>query len=327
MVKISRSVEENILLYLSALVVVCILPFVFIRIGSGDFLLALWNAVLTSTMAILFVYVYKTRKVKLAGIFLSMAFLTGSVITTHLKGVGQIYWAFPAFVATFYMMNPRGALLMCVFALALIIPVLIPGLDSTTMVIACVSLLLNIVFAFVFALMTSNQREKLTVLSTTDPLTGAFNRRVMNDRLASVYGIFQRSSLASTLLIIDIDHFKSVNDTHGHYVGDQILIKLTKALTDNIRISDTLYRYGGEEFVIIAENTDLQAGTVLAEKLRKVIENSMMHEDLEVTVSIGVAQLESGETKQQWIGRADQSLLQAKRDGRNQTCMSETSTV
>lgn len=325
MVKISRSVEENILLYLSALVVVCILPFVFIRIASGDYLLALWNGVLTSTMAILFVYVYKTRKVKLAGIFLSTAFLTGSVITTHLKGVGQIYWAFPAFVATFYMMNPRGALLMCFFALALIIPVLIPGLDSTTMVIASVSLLLNIVFAFVFALMTSNQREKLTVLSTTDPLTGVFNRRVMNDRLASVYGIFQRSSLASSLLIIDIDHFKTVNDTHGHYVGDQILIKLTKALSDNIRVSDTLYRYGGEEFVIVAENTTLEAGTVLAEKLRKVIESSMMHEDLEMTVSIGVAQLERGETKQQWIGRADQSLLQAKRDGRNRTCISDAS--
>ena len=327
MVKMNRSVEENILLYLSALVVVCILPFVFIRIDGGDYLLALWNGVLTSTMAFLFVYVYRTRKVKLAGVFLSMAFLTGSVITTHLKGVGQIYWAFPAFVATFYMMNPRGALLMCVIALVLIIPVLIPVLDSTTTIIACVSLLLNIVFAFVFALMTSNQREKLTVLSTTDPLTGVYNRRVMNDRLASVYGIFQRSSLASTLLIIDIDHFKSVNDTHGHYVGDQILIKLTKALSDNIRMSDTLYRYGGEEFVIIAENTDLPAGTVLAEKLRKVIENSMMHQDIEVTVSIGVAQLESGETKQQWVSRADQCLLQAKCDGRNQTCMSETSTA
>jgi diguanylate cyclase (GGDEF)-like protein len=327
MVKMNRSVEENILLYLSALVVVCILPFVFIRIDGGDYLLALWNGVLTSTMAFLFVYVYRTRKVKIAGVFLSMAFLTGSVITTHLKGVGQIYWAFPAFVATFYMMNPRGALLMCVIALVLIIPVLIPVLDSITTIIACVSLLLNIVFAFVFALMTSNQRKKLTVLSTTDPLTGAFNRRVMNDRLASIYGIFQRSSLASTLLIIDIDHFKSVNDTHGHYVGDQILIKLTKALSDNIRMSDTLYRYGGEEFVIIAENTDLPAGTVLAEKLRKLIENSMMHQDIEVTVSIGVAQLESGETKQQWVSRADQFLLQAKRDGRNQTCMSETSTA
>ena len=327
MVKNSRSVEEHILLFLSALVVVCILPFIFIRIASGDLLLGLWNSVLTSTMAFLFIYVYRTRQVKVAGIFLSMAFLTGSVITTHLKGIGQIYWAFPAFVATFYMMNPRGALAMCIFALALIIPVFFPELDSTTMIIACVSLLLNIVFAFVFALMTSNQREKLTVLSTTDPLTGAFNRREMNDRLASVYGIFQRSSLVSSMLIIDIDHFKSVNDTHGHYVGDQILIKLTKALADNLRVSDSLYRYGGEEFVIIAENTDLQVSKGLAEKLRKVIESSMMYKDLEVTVSIGVAQIGFGETKQQWISRADQSLLQAKRGGRNQTCTSETSTA
>jgi diguanylate cyclase (GGDEF)-like protein len=327
MIKNSRSVEENILLYLSALVVVCILPFVFIRLLSGDLLLGLWNMVLTSTMAFLFVYVYRTRQVKIAGIFLSMAFLTGSVITTHLKGVGQIYWAFPSFVATFYMMNPRGALAMCIFALVLIIPVLIPALDSTTIAIACVSLLINIIFAFVFALMTSNQREKLTVLSTIDPLTGVFNRRVMSDRLASVYGIFQRSSLVSSLLIIDIDQFKSVNDTHGHYVGDKILIKLTKALTDNLRISDSLYRYGGEEFVIIAENTDLQASKVLAEKLRKVIESSIMHKGLEVTISIGVAQIGSGESMQQWISRADQSLLKAKRDGRNQICISEASTT
>jgi diguanylate cyclase (GGDEF)-like protein len=133
--------------------------------------------------------------------------------------------------------------------------------------------------------------------------------------------------LASSLLIIDIDNLKSVNDTHGHYVGDQILIKLIKALSDNIRMSDTLYRYGGEVFVIIAENMDLPVVNVLAEKLRKVIKNSTIHQDIEVTISVGVAQLESGETKQQYVRRADQCLLQAKRDGQNQTCMSETSKV
>jgi diguanylate cyclase (GGDEF)-like protein len=79
--------------------------------------------------------------------------------------------------------------------------------------------------------------------------------------------------------------------------------------------------------VIIAENTDLQASKVLAEKLRKVIESSIMHKGLEVTISIGVAQIGSGESMQQWISRADQSLLKAKRDGRNQICISEISTT
>jgi diguanylate cyclase (GGDEF)-like protein len=326
MFKGNRSVEENILLCLSAVALVFVMPFVVLRIVQGYHLLALLNALLTSGIAVLFVYVYKTRKVKTPGILTSLAFLFGSVITIHINGIGQIYWAFPAFVGTFYMMNPRGALVLCVIALGLIIPVLISAVDTTTSIKVTISLFMNIVFAFVFAQMTRNQREELTVLSTIDPLTGVFNRRMMNDRLASVYGIFQRSNLSTTLLIIDIDHFKMVNDTHGHYVGDEILIKLTKILSDNIRASDSLFRYGGEEFVIIAENTDIQAGLVLAEKLREVIESSIMHAQLEITVSIGSAQLGSGESKQQWVGRADQALLQAKRDGRNRTCMADAST-
>jgi diguanylate cyclase (GGDEF)-like protein len=325
MFKGNRRVEENLLLFLSALAVVAVLPFVILRILQGDHLLALWNAVLASGMAVLFVYVYTTRKVKIPGVLTSLAFLLGSVITVHIKGVGQIYWAFPAFVGTFYMMNPRGALVLCIIALSLIIPILISAVDAITSIIATISLVINIAFAFIFAQMTKAQREKLTILSTTDPLTGVFNRRVMNDRMASIYHIFQRSNLPTTLLISDIDHFKTVNDTHGHYVGDEILIKLTKILSDNIRVSDSLFRYGGEEFVIIAENTDIQAGAVLAEKLRKVIESSIMHEELVITVSIGVAQLEVGESKQQWVSRADQSLLQAKREGRNRTCMAQTS--
>ena len=151
-----------------------------------------------------------------------------------------------------------------------------------------------------------------------DPLTGAGNRRAQNLKVDAVSAIFRRNSSPVSLLILDIDHFKQINDTYGHIVGDQILVDLSALLRGKTRATESVYRYGGEEFVVVAEHTALDAAANLAENLRRRIERARFTAGISLTVSIGVAQLQGREDREAWLGRADKALYRAKKGGRNQ---------
>jgi len=122
--------------------------------------------------------------------------------------------------------------------------------------------------------------------------------------------------------MLDIDHFKSVNDSHGHDVGDQVLVAIATCLSDNVRSSDVCARYGGEEFVILLPKTPLQEAAVFADRLRQLIEATSItlpnEKSLSVTTSLGVAQWHQG--NDDVIVSADQHLYQAKSSGRNRVC-------
>jgi diguanylate cyclase (GGDEF)-like protein len=154
-----------------------------------------------------------------------------------------------------------------------------------------------------------------------DPLTGAYNRRHFDERLAAEFSGARRHGMALSLLVIDVDHFKSINDEHGHLAGDAVLRAVAGALQEGLRMEDILARYGGEEFVVIARGTDLSGATQLAERLRRRVEAircTWQDKLLRVTVSVGVAQLEGTSTAEQLIDAADRGVYQAKRSGRNQ---------
>lgn len=161
--------------------------------------------------------------------------------------------------------------------------------------------------------------------SVTDPLTGVFNRRYLDRCLADDVASARRYNLPLSVLMIDIDHFKLVNDTHGHQFGDRVLATIGEIISKALRESDSVARYGGEEFLVIARHTPLEGATELAERLRTAIESHEMNlpgqaESLHVTVSIGVADL-SGEIAEteRLIHLADDNLYRAKEAGRNRT--------
>jgi diguanylate cyclase (GGDEF)-like protein len=125
------------------------------------------------------------------------------------------------------------------------------------------------------------------------------------------------------MLLLDLDHFKKVNDLHGHAVGDQILKRVTEIINLRIRVTDSLYRIGGEEFVVVLESQDATRAAHLAEQLRTLIQANELVPDRPVTISLGVAELTEDETASSWIGRADEALYRAKRSGRNTTSIAE----
>lgn len=158
---------------------------------------------------------------------------------------------------------------------------------------------------------------ELTRLAVTDPLTGLWNRRQTTELLSADLAQAQRGGQALTLLMIDVDHFKSINDTHGHQAGDRVLIEVARRLSENVRGTDVLARWGGEEFIVLLRFCGLRDGLVAANKLRQRIADTPFENLLSVSVSIGAAELQPDEDLTSWLSRADAALYEAKRSGRN----------
>jgi two-component system cell cycle response regulator len=160
-------------------------------------------------------------------------------------------------------------------------------------------------------------------MAITDQLTGLHNRRYMARHLDSLISNAQKSNKPLAFLIMDIDHFKSVNDTHGHDIGDEVLREFANRISANIRGIDLACRYGGEEFVVVMPDTDVDFAYTIAERLRKSVETTPIEISrapgaLSVTISIGIAASAGGDDNaEKLLHRADQALYRAKREGRN----------
>jgi diguanylate cyclase (GGDEF)-like protein len=154
----------------------------------------------------------------------------------------------------------------------------------------------------------------------TDPLTGIGNRAAMQSAGRTQIELALRHGLPMSLLLIDIDHFKRINDTYGHAKGDVVLQLLARTIARTVRRSDQAFRYGGEEFVVLLGHTDLAGAEVMAERIRILVAGSReLHRELSegVTVSVGVGTLREQDTLESLCERADRALYLAKRSGRN----------
>jgi diguanylate cyclase (GGDEF)-like protein/PAS domain S-box-containing protein len=158
---------------------------------------------------------------------------------------------------------------------------------------------------------------ELLKIATTDPLTGARNRRHFEEATETEMQRAQRHAIPLSLLLFDIDHFKSINDRYGHLIGDQVLIEVTQRAQNHLRTLDLLARWGGEEFVVLIPHCGSTGAVSLAEKLRALIANEPFPKVGTVTASFGIAELDSDDTYDAWLRRVDEALYAAKSDGRN----------
>ncbi|WP_397534666.1 diguanylate cyclase [Roseateles sp.] len=161
------------------------------------------------------------------------------------------------------------------------------------------------------------QNNLLAKLSTSDKLTGLYNRLRLDQALVEQARLTQRTHAATSIILLDVDHFKAVNDTHGHQVGDQVLVALAGLLKGQTRGGDVVGRWGGEEFLIVCRDTTLEGTYVLAEKLRSAIAAFVFPVVVRMTASFGVSTLNGSLDIDGLIARADAALYRAKRLGRN----------
>ncbi|MDG1437042.1 MAG: PleD family two-component system response regulator [Rickettsiaceae bacterium] len=166
------------------------------------------------------------------------------------------------------------------------------------------------------------QLEESIDLSTKDGLTGLFNRRYFNIHIKQMFDKTQKSDKNICIMMLDIDYFKEVNDTYGHPFGDMVLQTISNTLKTSFRITDLIARYGGEEFVVLLNNIEIEDCSIIAETIRSNVENLSFvipgqNKSIKKTTSIGIAELKSGESVEDFITRADRALYQAKDEGRN----------
>lgn len=167
--------------------------------------------------------------------------------------------------------------------------------------------------------------KRLHLMSRTDGLTGLLNRKTWEEEVNEEFRRFQRYNRTCCMLMFDIDHFKEINDTHGHVVGDEVIRKTARVLMESIRGVDIAGRYGGEEFAVMLVDTGIKGALVVAERIRRQIARSAIETDektVQFTISMGVAELTKDiDSTTQWIERADKGLYQAKNSGRNNVCV------
>jgi diguanylate cyclase (GGDEF)-like protein len=165
--------------------------------------------------------------------------------------------------------------------------------------------------------------KRLQIEAWHDPLTGCLNRRAFNNQLDHDIAVTQRYDSNLSIILFDIDHFKQINDNYGHHAGDIVLKEIVKLTLSIIRKSDYLARFGGEEFIIVLPNTDMQNAAQLAERLRKRFKEHRINigeRYINITSSFGVAELKKGHCKETLIQEADEMLYQAKSLGRDKVC-------
>ena len=190
---------------------------------------------------------------------------------------------------------------------------MIPLIVAPPVLLLCMTLLYDL----------DQAETRLLELAVVDDLTGAYSRRFITQAAERIIARTIRYQEGLGVIMMDVDHFKRVNDSYGHPVGDAVLVQLKLICDQHLRTSDILVRYGGEEFLILLPHTELKMATLIAERLRKAIAERpfrVQELDLPVTVSFGVASLKPDETDvgmETLIQRADKRLYEAKRTGRN----------
>jgi diguanylate cyclase (GGDEF)-like protein len=242
-------------------------------------------------------------------------------VSVLLQGVAGVLWAFPALFTCFFLLPRRLAMLLSLLLLAAVTiacgvslgaALALRGFAAMALVLLMIDVVLNVI---------GELQRNLVEQAITDPLTGAFNRRHLQSHLQQLVVAADAAQPIDSLLAIDIDHFKQVNDRYGHAMGDTVLCGLVAIIGARKRSSDLLFRTGGEEFMLLLPRTPTDKAMQIAEALRLRLAQAALLPDGAITVSIGVSTLRAGQSPQDWVSSADEALYEAKRTGRNRVVL------
>lgn len=314
--RVGTDVRLAMILLFAAITIVGITPFAVARALNGQwavFVLDVGVIVLIVGNAI---FAWITGRVALVGIINSVGVTLAFAAFAAPLGTTGLFWAYTVILANF-LLAPRWLAILCgtILVTAELMTGILPGTLAATAF--AVSAGLVMLYSFIFAKLTDVQRRQLQRLATRDPLTGVANRRSMEIELADALRLHHERGEAAAVAVLDLDHFKQVNDVHGHEAGDRVIVEFAELVQDCIRKRDRLFRFGGEEFVLLLPGTDAAGARVALEKIRHATKSEALGPGLLVTTSIGAAMLRQDDDWPTWLARADAALYRAKRAGRD----------
>src|SRR6266853_852121 len=241
----------------------------------------------------------------------------GTAVSLKVQGFFGALWAYPTVLLFTFGLSRRMAYIGSILLLLIISALVYHYIGLAYTIRFFVTLTLTIILANIVLSIIVDLHRRLLDQAIVDPLTGIFNRRHMERCLSDAIERKRRNSGPASLLLIDVDRFKRINDQFGHAKGDAVLKGIVSLVAKRSRKLDLLFRIGGEEFMLLLPDTQEAAAALVAEQLRGSVAESPLLDDRRLTVSIGVGELRPGESLDSWMKHADDALYAAKKAGRN----------
>lgn len=327
--RLRNDFQLSIIALMGIIGVLGISPYAVYRLLHGNYLVGIADCIIVLSTIGAVIYAWRTGDTEKPGLYLCAVFSVGATLIAINLGVNGLFWIYPLVLFNFFMVSPGKAIVASLLVLAGLLghSAWAPGsvFDSAyQMTSFLVTNAMAGVLTFIFAYRTRTQREQLQVLAVHDPLTGARNRRAMNEELKIAVSSKRRHARQYGVLAMDLDHFKQINDQHGHHAGDLVLVEFVELIKSCSRKEDRLFRFGGEEFLLLLPDTDPHGLKAAADNLLECVRAQLRGPAGPVSVSIGGATLRRDETWSHWLQRADQCLYQAKSQGRDRRIIDDS---
>jgi diguanylate cyclase len=300
-----------------AIAVVAITPFAVVRFMRGEWLAGWVDLGIVVSIALAVAHVWRGGGMRAASLAVVIATTLGCLWIALLLGLPGLLWMYPVLISHYLLLERRVAVAVSVSAVAFLLLHGGPFESGLQVAMFLVSAGVVALFAYVFAQRTDRQRVQLELLANQDALTHAANRRALDREMEIAVASQRRGQSGHGLLLLDLDHFKRVNDDFGHEAGDEALVEFVRIIERGSRANDRLFRAGGEEFVVLVTGSSLADLAACAENLRARVADELRVGGRPITVSIGGALLAPGDTPQDWMARADAAMYRAKHAGRN----------
>jgi len=309
----------TILTNISLLAICLFIPFAVVSFLHGRFNIGIGTTVITLLFALNIWAVKNPKKLDPQKVLFGLVpvfvvCLSYSIYTQKIIGV---LWCYPAIVSSYFFLPQKKARLANAAILLFTFPVIWQLFELPLIVRIYLTIIIVSILAAVFMKLTNEQQLKLQNSASTDFLTGALNRTLLKKHIEEAIEQNRRINLPMTLVALDLDHFKKVNDKYGHIQGDEVLKDVAALLIERCRKIDKIFRLGGEEFLVLLYNTNLKNAINIAEELRLSISESRILPQEKITVSLGISTIQENENYLNWIKRADEKLYLAKDNGRN----------
>ena len=295
-----------------------IFPMSMFRFSKGDFVVGMFDLVISLLLLSLGVMIWYRKDVKYVNYFVFGISSFFMLMIVSLKGINSLMWIFAFVGIGYYTINKTVALVSSILLSLAATALVIEQMTTNFLISYYPALILLNILLHLGASKAEKQQSLLFELATIDSLTRVKNRLAFNEKIDELSSNMSRNKQIVSMMILDIDHFKKINDTFGHAEGDEVLAIFAQLIKASIRSSDCVYRYGGEEFVVLAYNSNLESAAKLAESIREKVMVFPCLAKYNLTVSIGVTEISNpDENAVNWLDRADEALYLSKNRGRN----------
>ncbi|SJZ97879.1 GGDEF domain-containing protein [Novilysobacter spongiicola] len=319
--RLKNDLRLTLILMFGVLTITGITPFVIYRFASGQWAAGLLDIAIQAGIGAAVLYAWRGGDVDRAGLLVAVFCSTGCVAVGQVMGLPGALWLYPVLLANFLLAARSAAAILSVLTVALVSATdALGGAINTGTFVVTAAMVAG--FAYIFSYRTEEQRRLLEGVAAMDPLTGALNRRGLDDELDAAMAEAMRTGSPVGLAVLDLDGFKQVNDENGHEAGDAVLLEFAGLVRELTRKSDRFFRLGGDEFALLVPGADADAMSRIAQAVRHAVQNRIAGNGQPVTVSIGATIMLPGDTPGSWLHRADTAMYRAKREGSNRVVVS-----